>query len=332
MPARSNARRATAQRKPAADLARLAVLRSVDLTKIFRDRYGHTLPDDDAGRDDALLMLGILAWRPNAGKLMRNFLEVSAPWLRRAEAEAMIADALSHPPMFASADVIAHRLGLSFADRQRLGVTTIGAIDCDKAAREERRRRRKNDRRRECRRRDKAKANEAATAAKADTTRRQAAWRARCWAELDKAPGDRCAQVMRAWSVEGALAPGPRFTDRQVADLIRDEPEFIGLSPATLRKVVQRAINDLAGLGLFEILPATGPFQPRQTRKLGVAHTGTKRVAPSRPGDKPDARAEPPRPQSVPSGTSFVAPTKVPYVGPRCRTSPKQARHAGPAI
>jgi hypothetical protein len=35
---------------------------------------------------------------------------------------------------------------------------------------------------------------------------------------------------MRAWTVEGAPAPGLRFTDRQVADLVRDEPEFIDRS------------------------------------------------------------------------------------------------------
>jgi hypothetical protein len=118
----------------------LAELRRRDLMRIFRFRYGLALPDDDAGRHDAALMLRhIAANRSGARKRMIAWLELWAPW---ADTGRMIADALAAPRKLLSADELAAALGLTAAARRRLGVTSIGAIDETRADRAAHRRER----------------------------------------------------------------------------------------------------------------------------------------------------------------------------------------------
>ena len=57
-----------------------------ELQRIYRGRYGPTLPDDDAGRDDLELML-IHA----APDKRTNMLAAWAPWMTAAEADATLA-------------------------------------------------------------------------------------------------------------------------------------------------------------------------------------------------------------------------------------------------
>jgi hypothetical protein len=42
-----------------------ATLRIADLRRLFTDRYGPVLPDDDAGRGDAFIMACHLGWCPD---------------------------------------------------------------------------------------------------------------------------------------------------------------------------------------------------------------------------------------------------------------------------
>ena len=57
-----------------------------DLLQVVRNRYGHTLPDDDSGRDDLYLMLRLAAVAENAAdKKMRTVIELYAPWAGDAE-------------------------------------------------------------------------------------------------------------------------------------------------------------------------------------------------------------------------------------------------------
>ena len=50
-------------------------LRLGDLQRFFRKRWGHSLPDDDAGREDLreLLLLASLAYNPD--RTMRNMMQ-----------------------------------------------------------------------------------------------------------------------------------------------------------------------------------------------------------------------------------------------------------------
>lgn len=115
-------------------------LRLSDLAKIFRGRYGSTtLPDDDAGRDDLLVAVHHLACLPHPQKPIEAWLELWAPWLTLKERKQIMADALTNPQRW-KADALAWRLRLTKEDRRMLGVTTIGAIDENKAARSKRRR------------------------------------------------------------------------------------------------------------------------------------------------------------------------------------------------
>lgn len=114
----------------------IAVLRVRDLGKILDSRYGPTIPDDDAGRDDLLIVLHHLVWLTgNARKRILGILALRAPWMATSEANSIAACVLSKPLKW-KADVLAWRLGLTLAERRALRVTTIGACDAPKAVRE----------------------------------------------------------------------------------------------------------------------------------------------------------------------------------------------------
>lgn len=112
----------------------LATLRLNDLARLFRARYGITLPDDDAGRDDLHVALCHIAMLSNSRERMGRYVETWAPWLTVAEARQAIDAALTNPQRW-KADQLAWRMRLTAADRQSLGITTIGAVDMNKAAR-----------------------------------------------------------------------------------------------------------------------------------------------------------------------------------------------------
>lgn len=116
----------------------LVALRLNDLAKLFRGRYGHVLPDDDAGRDDLFVAVNHLACLPHPQKPIDCWLEIWAPWLTVKERHDLVGAALISPMRW-KADALAWRLRLTAADRAALGITTIGAIDENRAARAKRR-------------------------------------------------------------------------------------------------------------------------------------------------------------------------------------------------
>jgi hypothetical protein len=131
-----------------------ASIRIAELDRDFADRYrGMLLPDDDAGRDDVLLMLHHLARTNNPERRVANWLRLHAPWFDDREAIARI---LANPHRF-RADPLAAKIGLTAERRTRLKITTIGAIDLPKRERNKLRKAKKIEQRREKRRKDGAK-------------------------------------------------------------------------------------------------------------------------------------------------------------------------------
>jgi hypothetical protein len=116
----------------------LATIRCNELDRFFDDRYGPVLPDDDAGRDDAVIMLHHLAFRQAIDRQlqMNDWLDRRAPWLAGRERDSIIAKLFRKPILF-KPDTLAGKIGLTYARRQRLGITTIGAIDMPAEARKE---------------------------------------------------------------------------------------------------------------------------------------------------------------------------------------------------
>lgn len=117
----------------------LIALRLHDLAKVFRHRYGFTLPDDDAGREDLVIAINHLANLARPRRHIANWIGLWAPWLTAAEQSDIVGAALANPQHY-KADGLAWRLRLKAEERRMLGVTTIGAIDENKAARAKRRR------------------------------------------------------------------------------------------------------------------------------------------------------------------------------------------------
>ncbi len=106
----------------------IAWLRVAEMERIFKDRYGAELPDDDAGRDDLWTALQHLAQGTDAVRRCQRFIKRWAPWMPEQEAEEKMTAAIEKPYRF-KADTLAERLGLSMAKRTALGITTIGACE-----------------------------------------------------------------------------------------------------------------------------------------------------------------------------------------------------------
>lgn len=133
-----------------------------ELERLFAARYrGPSLPDDDAGRDDLLVAAHhIAAIYRNPAEHIPAWVSLWAPWLSDADCAALVKKVAANPLKW-TADKLAWRLGLTDAERTALRITTIGAIDCGKAARAKRRRRR-NNAAKTARRRDGGAVNRAA--------------------------------------------------------------------------------------------------------------------------------------------------------------------------
>src|SRR6266567_1977573 len=111
----------------------IAPLRIRDLQKLFAERYGTAMPDDDSARDDLTVLLHHVAQLGDPHAL-RACAARWCPWLCHGEFAAMIAE-IECRPLRWRADSLAKRIGLNDATRTRLAITTIGSVDCGKAAR-----------------------------------------------------------------------------------------------------------------------------------------------------------------------------------------------------
>jgi hypothetical protein len=167
----------------------MAALRVADLRRLFVARYGHFLPDDDAGREDARIMAHCLARHPvDPRRRIAAWLELWAPWMISAEAGTLITTVMAKPLRWRADKLLAARLNLTEAERQRLGITTIGAIDLPKA---ERTKRRKHEARLRDQRRRRARGGKTRHEYEAKSLSRTKPWAAlgisrRTWYRLGK--------------------------------------------------------------------------------------------------------------------------------------------------
>jgi hypothetical protein len=122
---------------------RLAHLRWRELQRLLRHRYGVVMPDTDAARRDLEIVIGYAILTKHKPQ---HVAELMAPWLAEDELDHMAAH---QRPILHKADDLAHKLDLHYCDRQRLAITTIGAIDCDKAERDRLRLERRNQAKRQ---------------------------------------------------------------------------------------------------------------------------------------------------------------------------------------
>jgi len=125
-------------------------LRLGDLRRLLRDRcHGSVLPDDDAGREYLFELLLPISLGPNEAvkrsraieiwgptERMRHEIELWAPWMDEDEARELRLEINSMPmwqrePM---ARTLGERLQVTYAERARLQLRTIGPCDMTEAA------------------------------------------------------------------------------------------------------------------------------------------------------------------------------------------------------
>lgn len=117
----------------------IAAIRISELTRLFDHRYARMyLPESD----EALLAVRIMAHHmgalPDAARRIQGWVMTCAPWLGFAERERLISEVLERPLRW-RADKLGWKLRLSDAERSKLRISTIGAFDVPKAARDARR-------------------------------------------------------------------------------------------------------------------------------------------------------------------------------------------------
>jgi hypothetical protein len=117
----------------------LATLRVCELSKLYYARHGSPrLPDDDARRDDAMIMINHLIMLADGPLCVRDWCRRCAPWFV-AEAESLLERLIVRPRRY-TADTLGRLLNLTIAERDCLQIRTIGAVDLDKPGRRQRRR------------------------------------------------------------------------------------------------------------------------------------------------------------------------------------------------
>jgi hypothetical protein len=119
----------------------IILVRIAELTRIYRSRYGLTLPDTGAGHDAMRLMAHHLAHCSHPQRRICNWLELWAPWMPEAEIMATAAKISARRRRF-TARVLGRLLRLTPEERERLAITSIRAMGMSKADMNKRRRER----------------------------------------------------------------------------------------------------------------------------------------------------------------------------------------------
>jgi hypothetical protein len=126
-----------------------------ELRRLFQGRYGHTLPDDDAGQHDAWVQANHLAWGSDPHRRIYHFLDLWAPWMTPDSVENLVTSVLDNeynPPQTWGSEEIAAELNVTIHERDKYRLSTFGSVDMSP---EERRRRDNKLRNRRARRKAK---------------------------------------------------------------------------------------------------------------------------------------------------------------------------------
>jgi len=132
---RARQARKRGQRAPADRVRLISLIRVRELERLSVSRWGRFLPDDDAGRDDFLIVAHHIAHL--GGEVEAHITAWASrwcPWMTAEEAAAAAAQATAKPIKW-RADTLGWRLGLTDAERSALKITTIGAIGVGKTER-----------------------------------------------------------------------------------------------------------------------------------------------------------------------------------------------------
>jgi hypothetical protein len=116
-------------------------LRLGNLRTLLRARCGHTLPDDDAGREYLLELLLPVSLGPDANRKIHNTVETWAPWLDVKERFDLVAQIERTPAHIrrVKATTLGQRLRVTSEKRERLKLWTITPFDLtDKQLKEQR--------------------------------------------------------------------------------------------------------------------------------------------------------------------------------------------------
>ncbi len=218
--------------RPNKETGRVIPLRCKDLNKLFQYRYGITLPDDDAGRDEAEVMLAHLAALTNAEDRMDHFLDLRCPWMPGSE-RATIKALAEHSRSWWTADQLAARLNLNMEVRTKLGITTIGAVDFDRDARKALRLEKQRIRQRKNRSR----------------TRKQS--------KSSAGISERSLVIQRALVLQEVLPEKGWMSVREISDELADSASFAGLS--AIKGAIHTALKKAETLRLVRIQKAPGP-------------------------------------------------------------------------
>lgn len=130
------------------DWAAVHRVRLGHVRRLLRDRYGATLPDDDAGAEDLRILLHVkaLCYAPERReKALANETGVVAPWLANGRA-IKLASEIAIKPIKLKADTIGRALNVDWKTRERLKIWQIGAVDLPADIRKIRRRMRETER------------------------------------------------------------------------------------------------------------------------------------------------------------------------------------------
>ena len=123
-------------------------LRYGALVKLFRDRWGYVLPDDDGGRGDLWeLVTNVSLAVESPDKKVNHVIALWAPWMPAEEAAAMIEHLklLTIYERTPTAKQLGERLRLTNAERERLKLWSFKPIDATDEEIAERRKTRKRE-------------------------------------------------------------------------------------------------------------------------------------------------------------------------------------------
>ena len=106
-------------------------LRLADHYRYIRGRYGHQLPDDDAGREDLYELLLVISLAAGCYRKMKMAVQIWAPWLGDQEAEELI-DQINRTPdreRKRTAVDMGKRWRLTYEERQAWKIRTVRPCD-----------------------------------------------------------------------------------------------------------------------------------------------------------------------------------------------------------